>query len=291
MSNMSPQVVPFFSSSDLAAMQQDLLLAPKAECNVVHRFGPGVYIREATYPKGTIVCGRNHAAAHLNCLLKGKINVVVGDGSIACLEAPFIFTAPPGKKVGYMLEDVVWQNIYATTETNIEEIEKIIFDDGEEDRAILGSSRVALKESKEDDRLDFQEVLKETGWTEEEVYKISQYKEDRIPFPYGTYKVVSADSPIQGKGFFATSTIEEGECVAPARLEGKRTPAGYQVNHSKFPNTKAVLSSTGDIYFVAVRRIQGMMGGDLGEEITLDYRQIMKLNNLYRQEETCQEQL
>lgn len=280
-----------FSPLQTVDFAKEMLKAPPAPCPVIHRFGPGVYIREGSYSAGMLVVGREHAGPHLNILLKGRLNVVAGDGKTACLTAPFIFTAPPGKKVVYILDDVTWQNIYAIEGTDVEAIEKTIF---KEEEFLLDHLAEQLRKEiplHGQDREDFLEVLKETGWSKEEADRISSYREDCIPLPYGDYKIASSDSPIHGKGFFATAEIQEGELIAPMRIAGKRTPVGYLVNHAKTPNSKAVLSSNGDIYLVALTSIQGMFGGCLGEEITLDYRQIMKLNGLYKESRLCLAQL
>jgi len=41
-------------------LAEALLDAPQMRCNVVHRFGPGVYIREASYKAGTLIIGQEH---------------------------------------------------------------------------------------------------------------------------------------------------------------------------------------------------------------------------------------
>jgi hypothetical protein len=69
--------------------------------------------------------------------------------------------------------------------------------------------------------------------------------------------------------------------IAPMRLNGKRTPAGYLVNHSKTPNCIVVFNTNEDIYLIADKQIEGMCGGVLGDELTIDYRYIMKMNNLW----------
>ena len=71
------------------------------------------------------------------------------------------------------------------------------------------------------------------------------------------------------------------------RLNGLRTPAGYLVNHAKEPNAMAVKMDNGDMYLVAIKNIGGMSGASLGEEITVDYRQVMQLNNLWNGENKC----
>jgi hypothetical protein len=191
-----------------------------------------------------------------------------------------MFVAPAGSKVGYTLEEVVWQNIYATTETDIDTIESMFFK--APDMLVEHQKQWVLDnyDKHQEDRDDFDLMLKDIGWSAEDIETVSKYRGDCIPFPYGNYSVAPSDSPIQGRGLFATADIQAGTMIAAGRVGGKRTPAGYLINHSKNPNCKAVTVPNGDMYIVAEKDIKGMLGGDLVNEITLDYRQVVKENKL-----------
>lgn len=258
--------------------------------SLVHRFGGGLYIREAHYPKNVLIIGQEHVSEHMNVLLKGSINVIDGDGQTQTLTAPHMFVAKAGSKVGYTLEDVVWQNIYVTSSTDVEHLESVLFKSAD----ILKDHQQEklLKEYPlhEEDRQDFLLMVKESGWTVDDVELASKHRGDCIPFPDGSYSISTGDSPIQGKGMFSTADIKQGSLLAPMRLGGCRTPAGYLVNHSKTPNTVALKNDLGDMFLVALRDIHGMVGGDLGEEITLDYRQVMKLNGIWKEDTQCLQQ-
>ena len=255
--------------------------------SIIHRFGGGLYIREAHYPKDTLIVGQEHLSEHMNVLLKGSINVIDGDGSIQTLVAPHMFVAKAGSKIGYTLEDVVWQNIYVTSSTDVEYLESVLFKSPDilkqhqQDKLIIDSSK------HEEDRQDFLSMVKESGWTLEDIELASKHREDCIPLPDGSYSICSGNSPIQGKGMFSTAVIKQHSIIAPMRLGGYRTPAGYLVNHSKTPNAVVFKNDLGDMFLVAFRDIGGMAGGDLGEEITLDYRQVMQLNNLWKGTNKC----
>ena len=101
--------------------------------------------------------------------------------------------------------------------------------------------------------------------------------DDQIPMPFGNYKMMIANSRIDGKGVFATGNIAQGEVIAPARIDGKRTPVGRYTNHAKNANGIMVLRDNGNIDLVANKAINGCQGGNLGEEITIDYRQALNL--------------
>jgi hypothetical protein len=104
--------------------------------------------------------------------------------------------------------------------------------------------------------------------------------------PFGSYKFTVDLSKIEGKGVMASGNIKEGEVIGPARINKMRTPLGRYTNHSKNPNAKMVLKENGDIDLVAVSNIAGYKGGQLGEEITVDYRQVLRLS---LGEKSCQE--
>jgi hypothetical protein len=268
-------------------LAEALLKEEQTPNSIVHRFGGGLYIREAHYPKNTMIVGQEHVAEHMNVLLKGSINVIDGDGQVQTLVAPHMFVAKAGSKVGFTLEDVVWQNIYVTSSTDVEYLESVLFKSP--DILKQHQKEKLLKEYPlhEDDRQDFLLMVKESGWTLEDIELASKHREDCIPFPNGSYSICAGNSPIQGKGMFSTAVIKQHSIIAPMRLGGCRTPAGYLINHSKNPNAVAFKNDLGDMFLIAIRDISGMVGGDLGEEITLDYRQVMQVNNLWKGTQTC----
>jgi hypothetical protein len=124
---------------------------------------------------------------------------------------------------------------------------------------------------------DYYAAIKEYGFDHETVRKQTEDLTDQIPMPYGNYKMMITDSKIDGKGVFAVGNLDQGEVVGPARINGKRTPIGRYTNHAKRPNAIMVLKDNGDIELVASQYIQGCKGGNLGKEITVDYRQVLEL--------------
>jgi len=56
-------------------------------------------------------------------LLRGKLAMLVDD-EIIILEAPYIYTAPPGRKMWYAIEDSSFLNILPTEETDLLKIEE-----------------------------------------------------------------------------------------------------------------------------------------------------------------------
>ena len=119
-------------AGELLAYGADTLIeafdgAPQVECPVQHHFGPGVYIRECAMPAGSIVVGHYHRQSSLNVMLKGRMVLLV-DGQITVIDAPYMTISGPGRKAAYVLDDVVWQNIWATEETDIDKLEDMFVD-------------------------------------------------------------------------------------------------------------------------------------------------------------------
>ena len=275
------------TDSSLSAWNKDLELAeavmlqqPQVACPVVHHFGPGIYIREVFLPAGAWAIGHRQKYPHVNVMLKGRVVVLNEDGSTSELQAPLMFVGQPGRKVGHVLEDVVWQNIYATDETDVEKLEAHFLDKSPTwtlNQQQIKAQSVAAREA---DRQDFDVMLRQSGFSHEVVQSQSLNEDDQTPLPQGSWKLKIAPSDIAGKGVFVTSSVDAGEVIAPARLNGLRTPAGRYTNHARVPNARMELLPSGDIQLVAMRPISGCMGGMDGEEVTIDYRQALSLSGI-----------
>lgn len=265
----------------IEVLESRMLDFPQVECPVVHHFGPGIYIREVTLPAGSLAIGHAQRFEHLNILLRGAVVMVGDDGLLHTLRAPLIFVGKPGRKMGYILEDTVWQNVYATEERDVDTLEAIFLDKSATWQSHDAIAKQLQFAARHEDREDFEAVIKEAGFSAETVRQQSENQSDQVSVSNEfAPKLTIRDSAIEGKGVFVSSPVERGEIISPARLGGFRTPAGRYTNHSKNPNAFFVQNETGDIYLVASRRISGCSGGDSGEEVTVDYRQALALSGI-----------
>jgi hypothetical protein len=101
---------------------------PQIQCEEKHHFGPNIYIKEVTMPAGALIIGKHHRMEHLCNMVSGRMFILQDDGSKKELVAPMTFMAKPGRKVAYIVETVVFQNIYSTSETDIEKLENMCVD-------------------------------------------------------------------------------------------------------------------------------------------------------------------
>jgi hypothetical protein len=101
---------------------------PQVDVNTKHYFGPSIYIREVTMPAGAVVIGKPHRKEHMCVMLQGRMIIVDAEGNQKELVAPMTFVGGPGRKVAYILETTVFQNILATDETDIDVLENMLVD-------------------------------------------------------------------------------------------------------------------------------------------------------------------
>lgn len=258
-------------------VEQKMLALPQAECELFHKFQPGYYIREVHLPKGAIVVGHHQNYEHLNVFIRGKVLMLNTDGSTNIVEAPMTFVGKPGRKIGAILEDVVWQNVYPTNQTDIDLLEAQYLTKSAYSLEHAAHKFALECELKNEDRDDYVSAIRELGYTDEQVRVEVTNLEDQIDMPVDDYKFVKSISPIHGEGIFATANIPAGEVVGPSRIGFFRTPLGRYVNHSKNPNSEMVQDGD-NFYLVSIKNISGAQGGQPGMEITIDYRKARQLS-------------
>lgn len=100
-------------------LEKRFLGEEQVECPVTHRFAPGVYLREIFMPAGTFIIGQRHNTEHFNVITKGQALVRI-DGVVETIRAGDTFVSEPNvRKVLYIEEDMVWQTIHPTEETDL----------------------------------------------------------------------------------------------------------------------------------------------------------------------------
>ena len=107
----------------LDELEAELLKHPAADCPVVHRFAPGMYIREITIPAGVMLTSAIHKTEHPFVLSQGVAYVTTEDGSREILTAPHTGITLPGTRRAIFAEsEVIWTTFHATEETEVEKI-------------------------------------------------------------------------------------------------------------------------------------------------------------------------
>lgn len=246
----------------VGALIEKLLELPQPKANVRHIFGDHVYMRELVVAAGILLVGREHRGEHGCLLVRGRLVFFNEDGTQTEMAAPAEFTAGAGRKVARVEEDTTFVNTWATDETDIETLERLIFAD-----ELPPDTRPMIEPDG-----DFEALVKAEGATPEAVRRASERTDDCCPFPFGAYKVKVGRSLIEGRGLIATADIDAGEYIAPGTWGNKRTPAGRYTNHAKAPNAAFHYDGAGTAWLVALKPIAGSVGAQDGEEVTIDYR-------------------
>lgn len=123
----APVATELSHAQQVACIGHELAKYPQTECPLKHHFAPGVYVREILMPAETIIIGHIHKTEHLNILIQGACFIVHEGGRREELRAPMTFVSKAGiQKVLYITEDMIWQTVHVTTETDIEKLEAML---------------------------------------------------------------------------------------------------------------------------------------------------------------------
>lgn len=98
---------------------------------LVHRFLPGMYIREIFMPAGSIAVSKTHKTEHPYVVLKGVANVYIPGVGVERVEAGRIGVTQPGtRRVLHIIEDSIWVTFHPRSddETTVEQIEDRIIE-------------------------------------------------------------------------------------------------------------------------------------------------------------------
>lgn len=107
---ISPVRTP--SKDDILDLQSAMLQKQIQLPAPIHRFAPGMYMRELTIPAGMLVVGKTHRHAHFLMVMSGKAQVVSEFGN-DILESGHISLSMPGvKRVVLALEDTRFITIH-----------------------------------------------------------------------------------------------------------------------------------------------------------------------------------
>jgi hypothetical protein len=108
-------------------LEQKIMDMPPAECPVVHRFTPGLYIREILMPKGILLTSKIHMTEHPYVVSKGVVDVFIEGVGWKKYAAPFTgVTKPHTRRVLFIEEDTVWTTFHPnpTDETDLAKLEE-----------------------------------------------------------------------------------------------------------------------------------------------------------------------
>jgi len=107
------------------ALESTMRDMPQVDIPIRHYFAPGIYAREMTMPRDSIVVGKLHKHRCMHTISKGHVFVHTDDGVIE-MKAPHTFVSERGaKRVIVAVEETVWTMYHPTDETDVDTIESI----------------------------------------------------------------------------------------------------------------------------------------------------------------------
>lgn len=115
------------SNPKMNAIESAMAALPQIETPLVHRFTPGLYIRQITMPAGALITSKIHKTEHPFVILKGEVSVWTEHDGVVRLKAPHVgITKAATRRLLYIHEDTVWATFHPSEKETVEEIEKDI---------------------------------------------------------------------------------------------------------------------------------------------------------------------
>ena len=110
------------------------------DCPLVHRFTPGMYIREIFMPAGSLITSKIHKTEHPFTISKGKVAVSIDGKDWEEFEAPYTGITKPGtRRILYIIQDCIWTTYHVNAD-NCDDLEKL------EDKLIEKRENTLLKD-------------------------------------------------------------------------------------------------------------------------------------------------
>jgi len=123
--NIDAQSVQGFGDPNDFLNQADveILKLPPRECPLIHRFTPGMYIREIFMPKDTILTTLLHLTTHPFFVLQGDVSVYYNGIPTQRYKAPYTGITEAGtRRMLFTHEDTIWTTCHVTDLTDPDEI-------------------------------------------------------------------------------------------------------------------------------------------------------------------------
>lgn len=97
----------------------------------MHHFSEGLYAKQMELKEGSFAVQHKHNYDHLSILAKGKVRVLFEGNLSKEYTAPAcINIVKDVNHAVYALEDSVWFCIHATSETDVDNVDKVLIKEG-----------------------------------------------------------------------------------------------------------------------------------------------------------------
>lgn len=118
-------LIPNSEHQRIDALEQRMLsAAPVVYLPLIHRFTPGLYIREIFMPAGTLLTSKIHRQEHPYVVLSGRVSVWIPGVGVQTFTGGHVGITKPGtRRVLYIHEDTRWITFHPSGETDLEKIE------------------------------------------------------------------------------------------------------------------------------------------------------------------------
>ena len=136
---MSKIVAPDAMREKVANLQLEISKLPQYEPATTHTFHAGMYCREVFRHAGVLVVGKVHKKEHFYLIVYGTVAITTDDG-VQLITGPKLLCSRPGtKRAVYSETDALCMTFHVVDATTIENAEKELVEEDQNDMYILGN--------------------------------------------------------------------------------------------------------------------------------------------------------
>lgn len=231
-------------------LERELLKLPQVDMPVEESFTEDNYTRQILIKAGTRLTGCVWLDDYVDIMVYGHILVGTPDGVVELKGFNKLDGKAGRKRIGIAIEDTLWITVHHLAVGRCKDALN---------RLSVRSMQDYYDKINKESQLDFNSKFADVAHI---IHEQSVFEGDRMDLNLGIVEV--KDSPIHGKGLFATTDFKAGAIIMPANLKGFRTEAGRYVNHGVKPNSRMIILES-NILLQATKDIKP------GEELINDY--------------------
>lgn len=130
------EITPENTEAKIYSAEKYLATLPQAEIEPEHVFADGLYSRKLFIPKDHWITGKVHKQSDLNIVVFGAMKILTKNG-FKEVQGGDQFAGSAGiKQMGYAYEDTLWITVHHTHLTDLDEIDKELFEDNDEPKVL-----------------------------------------------------------------------------------------------------------------------------------------------------------
>lgn len=123
-------------NAKIYSAEKYLASLPQTEVEPEHVFADGLYSRKILIPAGNWITGKVHKQSDLNIVVYGHMKILTKNGFREAHGGEQFAGSAGIKQMGFAFEDTLWVTVHHTHLTDLDEIDKELFEDNNEPKVL-----------------------------------------------------------------------------------------------------------------------------------------------------------